>query len=244
MNNEDKNIDDKFRNAFEDFQVTPPMKNWEGIEEDVDSGIDEQFSQNLQSLEVVPKAHVWENIKEELPLHPEARRYFSWMNKVAAVLVIGMLLCILSDQQKQQFALNKEQVELNLTIDLQKENTAPITADNAANEFVYELSNHNTSGSRLSTLESEEEAEIKTLLRFILEDDEDFGQIDSAIVLKGFATASAPSEETATANLEEDNFLIPEFEIKIPLKVVETEQEADDLLRIYDSSQSSTKIID
>jgi len=96
-----KNIDDIFKNGFENFQQAPPKQNWEQIEDGIDTDIDQQFKSKLHTLKVSPQPKVWKNIEEELPLHPTARRYFSWMTKIAAILVIGMLLAILSDQQKQ-----------------------------------------------------------------------------------------------------------------------------------------------
>ena len=239
-----ENIDNKFQEAFVDFQPTPPRQNWEQIQETMENEIDASLREKLQPLRVTPKAHVWKNIKEELPLHPGVKRYFGWMTKIAAVLVIGMLLSILSDQQQQELAHNEQEINQTITIPLQNSTEAIISNKETEIAFVYEVEKTSIAGKHPRTYDEKEEAEIKNLLQFILDDDDDdlWEFADEALIAKSLEPAETLTTETATAKLEETSAEEMDLEIKIPLIVVETEEEAANLIEIYESNHSSVQI--
>lgn len=242
------NVDEIFKNSFEHFQVPPPNMNWDKMEESLDSDFDQQFRSQLQPFQVRPQQKVWDNIQEELPLHPTARRYISWMTKVAAILVIGMLLSILSDQQQQEEIAavnnNGEQTTRSFLPNRTEDSTSTFSEEDTNSAFVYEVKKSSASSKNSRKYSMEEEAEMKTLLQFILEDDEDLaGLVDAQVIEESLKPIEALEKEMALAKADieavEENI---DLEIKIPLKVVETEQEAANLIQLYESSHKPSRL--
>ncbi len=247
--NTNKNIDEIFKAQFEDFQVPPPRQNWEDLEKSIDTDLDQQFRDGLQPLQVTPQKKVWENVQEELPLHPKAKRYISWMTKIAAVLVIGMLLSILSDQQKQgEIAQNNNNSEKSTSASKLDISNHPLNGSleqekNTA--FVYEVEKSSASKRQAQKYSRNEEAEMKNLLQFILEDDEDLAEMfDPKVINESLKPVEVLEEETNLARLEAAADGKIELEIKIPLIVVETEQEAANLIQLYESSHAPASKVD
>ncbi|MFT6019427.1 MAG: hypothetical protein ACI9CQ_002229 [Saprospiraceae bacterium] len=247
--NTDKNTDNIFKKHFENFQVPPPKAKWEEIEGGMDSDMDQEFRERLQPLQITPQAKIWENIQEELPLHPKARRYISWMTKIAAILVIGMLLSILSDQHKQEeIALsdnNSEQTILSLELNKSNNPTDDFLRESENTAFVFEVKKRSHSRKYYQKYSKEEEAEMKKLLRFILDDDEDLANMsDPEVINESLKPIEALKGEMALAKIDVEAPEQADLRIRIPLIIVETEQEAADLIQLYESSHAPLNRVD
>jgi hypothetical protein len=245
MNMDDKTTDDLFKSAFDNFEVTPPQQNWEEVAEELNKELDEDFRAQLQPLKVAPQSHIWDCIQEELPLHSGMRRYFSWMNKIAVVLVIGMLLSILSDQNKQFITdqtRSSENTALTTVLPDSSNSSFPSAAKNAAS--IFDVTKGNTSSKHPRQFSEQEEAYIKLLLKFILDNNDDLAVHSDSIIIRQSLSPAMPSyagEALAQAN-QNANQHLPELQISIPLIVVENEAEADRLIQIYDSNHAPATI--
>jgi hypothetical protein len=247
MNTEDKKTDDLFKSAFENFEATPTQQNQEEAAEELNKELDEDFRAQLQPLKVTPQVHIWDCIQEELPLHSGMRRYFSWMNKIAVVLVIGMLLSILSDQNRQLVADQTkcpENTALTTVLRDPSNNTLLPAAKNSA--FVFDVTKRSTSLKHPRRFSEQEEAYIKLLLQFILDDNDELAILTDSTIIRNSLSPAMPSyseEALAQANQDAKQDL-PELQISIPLIVVENEAEAERLIQIYDSNHASSRAIE
>lgn len=88
-----QNIDNLFKDAFSKHSVPPPSGLWGKIEHELPlTTTDSAFKEAFESYEVEPAPKVWSNIRKELPLSLVVRNHLNWLSRVAAVLVVGMLL--------------------------------------------------------------------------------------------------------------------------------------------------------
>ena len=236
MNNNNKNTEDYFRKSFEDFEVPPPGQFWNEIEKNLDDPVDETFREQLTPLKITPKDRVWKKIKKQLPYHPTLRRYVSWMTRVAAILVVGMLLTIVSDKNKRLTDTQLSEAPASLNETIEPGQHAP-TANSG--EFVFEVKKSGKTHNHPRQYSKEEEEEVKQLLQFILEDDA--FDTDELVINNSLERATALANGIVLVIPENDEPTPPaeepvELEIKIPLKIVESEQEAEALIQIYESS--------
>ncbi len=246
MDNKDKQVEDRFRQAFDQFEVPPPDHNWEQIEEEMEELFDEQFHKKMAPFQVTPKPRVWKKIKSELPLHPGAHRYISWMTRIAAVLVIGMLLTIFVDQQQQTSGLSQKMHPIPPS---PPTNTPAAHEAASSGEFVFDVKNKNRDSNHPRKYNAQEEEELKLLLQSILEDDDELAAAtDPAVIDNSLQIATAlPNGLTLVVPENDQTDPTPadqsvELEIKIPLKVVESDLEAETLIHIYESSQGKNAI--
>ncbi len=92
-NNQD--IDDLFKNAFEDFQQLPTKNLWGNIQEKLETKeVDQVFYDALKGYEREPSDKVWLAVKRHIPLSLALRNQLRYLSRVAAVLVFIMLVTI------------------------------------------------------------------------------------------------------------------------------------------------------
>ena len=95
---ENQNMDDLFRRAFDNHEVSPPSSLWDKIANEIpDSQADEIFKKALSDYEVEPSPQVWNYISRRLPINLRVRRHLTMLSRVAAVLLVGMFGMYLID---------------------------------------------------------------------------------------------------------------------------------------------------
>lgn len=85
-------FDSKVQSIMADMEVQPSKKVWDNIAATM---FDESVKTTFTAFEPDPKPEVWNNIKKILPLNIFVRRQLHNMFKVAAVLLVGMLLALI-----------------------------------------------------------------------------------------------------------------------------------------------------
>ncbi len=136
-NNKKNELDEFFKEGFNDFQVPPPS----GLRKQDHDPIDDAFQQELGDLESTPSPEVWESVKTRIPLSLKVKRQLTWWTKVAAALILGLAATVgLKEYQRHQSdqmvsdPVNKEIIP-----------TIPIESD-----FVYELQKEDHSDQKKS----------------------------------------------------------------------------------------------
>lgn len=238
--NENNNTDEFFKDSFESFQVTPPKRNWEGINDKLEEKTDAIINDKFESYEVQPQPAVWENIKGQLPYNLRIRRHLNYISRIAAVLLIGMLFTMGYNvyQQQNQIAVNSAPVPV-ATPDVIE---TPIPVVEEKNDFVFDPVSKKEKAKKLI----DEKEDIDDLLQFILDDSDDIAaNIDSEVVEESLTPADELTEGIALVTPEDDDVVQEDYffdtdveadlTIKIPLTVVE-ESEIETLINIYDAN--------
>jgi len=118
---------------------------------------------------------------------------------------------------------------------------------NKNKDFVFEVEKDKFSSKRSRKYDKEaaEKEAMKNLLQFILDDDEDLALLtDSLVINKSLEPADNLDEAMALAIKDNETAEVIDLEIKIPLIVVETEQEAASLIQLYESSHAPVQRLD
>ena len=91
MSKENQNLDDLFKMAFENHQVTPSAHLWDNIERELPPASDDAVFKNaFANFEVEPSPVVWNNVSRKLPVSLVLRRHLTMLSRVAAVLLVVM----------------------------------------------------------------------------------------------------------------------------------------------------------
>jgi len=98
-NNKNNELDEFFKEGFNDFQVPPPS----GLKKQEQDPIDKAFQQELSGFESTPSPEVWDRVKTRIPLSLQVKRQLTWWSKVAAALILGLAVTVgLKEYQRHQ----------------------------------------------------------------------------------------------------------------------------------------------
>lgn len=96
MNRENNQIDDLFKDAFENWEEIPHDSLWENIDSEINGApIDLMFKDALEDKEIIPDDKVWSGVKDQLPLNLWLKRHLSKLSYVAGILVICMVVSLI-----------------------------------------------------------------------------------------------------------------------------------------------------
>jgi len=247
-NKQDNPIDDLFRSQFEDFENAVPTNSWEQISERMaEQSFDQIVKNKIQDIEKTPSPQVWMNVKKEIPYSLFLRNYLHKLSKIAAILIIGMLVYVL---------INKEQQNKNITTITTIESNIEITTPNAEAiveepSYVFEITPKKKKKSTTSiskALAAEAEEDIEELLADILEDDDGLLEM---INNKKIAKALAPLQNLPIEGIvdnfsskkdsnnyyaEEEHYFNEEEDLQIwvPIRYIE-DHEIEAMLDTYDA---------
>lgn len=91
MDGKNYDIDNLFKNAFDNFEVPPPANMWGKIESHLPlTDTEKLFKDALKNYEQEPSPEVWTNIQRELPISLTLRNGLMHLSRIAAVLLIAM----------------------------------------------------------------------------------------------------------------------------------------------------------
>ncbi len=261
MNNNFDDLDNYFKDSFEGFEVTPPKAVWNNISDEMNKeSLDQMFEDNLSSLEVQPDVRVWNNVKKELPLNLYIKRQLNWLSRIAAVLLIIMMGIIYFDNKDYSPA---EIVQADTEFQNQTNVDTEVAMVEEERDFVFPIEQKDeTKEIEDERLEEERASKARAyaLWESIVEDDDEFDDISDEIIeaaLKpiqqlpiGDIAVMWTAQTKQKVDAEEYNFEdvaetqevyedypVGELKIGIQLRIVDSEIEAEDLIRAYDEDQ-------
>ncbi|HFC01290.1 MAG TPA: hypothetical protein ENJ53_10840 [Phaeodactylibacter sp.] len=179
-----EDIDDFFREGLDDFMVSPPPANWDEISSQLEGQEIDAFAKNqLDKLEVTPPPHVWNHVKRELPLSLWIRSRLNQLSKIAAVLIIFMIVLLVVNKEKtpKTLAVSNSPIIEPLEITL---------VPQVSNDFVFAINDDGQDEKQTSASEElslEDEKTIEDFWSLVMDDDEDLTGADEEVIEKSLA---------------------------------------------------------
>ena len=244
MNNENQ-FDQFFADQFNNFEQKPNADLWEKMNEEMElEKIDHLVQRELANCEITPDEKIWMKVEPKLPLSLLVRNHLNALSKIAAILVVGMLVTMYFHGNKVQS--NNTIVENSSDTSTDVEN---INELETLPEYVFEIQEEVEEEVIASNVLSEKQEnliEADDFLASLLDDEDEFllqlNDDDIQEVLKPIEqlpieniSAMLGKEESAET-LEEE---VIDLQIKIPLIVVEA-GEVEELIEMYDQNASKS----
>lgn len=245
--NQNHHLDEAARKLFEDFQVPPPSGGWEGLEaSSPDHEADHIFQRQFKYLEVTPPERNWAAISKQIIFPPIILRHLSVISRVAAIIVMGLLLHQCLNKMPSHIYASQSVIEKSSEKSITFGEAIQKTKELQKEELPIIISRH-----QVVSKEDQQKEEAKMLLAGLLEENE---FPDSLLDLESLAAILEPLEPlpvfSAMASAAENEKIIVDMlsigkvkslpklptmdlRISIPLRVVE-EHEIDRLLKMYD----------
>jgi len=137
-NNSDK-LDQIFSEGLNDLHVPPPQ--FKHREEDP---VDNAVKHKLDEFEQTPNPEIWDNIKTQIPLSLKVKRQLTWLSKIAAVLVVGLVVTMLIN------SYSRAQRDIVIENDNEKEAVPVIPIES---DFVFDLKDKSKSNDKVQEKE-------------------------------------------------------------------------------------------
>ena len=101
-NKEQHQFDEIFKNGLEHNTPTPSFENWKNIATELEGESFDSFVKNhLEEVQPTPNPKIWNGIKRKLPLSLLVKNQLNWLSRIAAVLVIFMVVLLIWNKDKE-----------------------------------------------------------------------------------------------------------------------------------------------
>jgi len=196
-NKEQQQLDDFFKNRLEENSIPPSFDNWEKIVSHLEGEQFDHFVKNeLQDIAPTPPPRVWNNIKSQIPLSLWLRNHLNWMSKIAAALIVFMVVVLVFDK-KENKNINEEASSI-----VKQEIDKPLIEKDLFEDFTLAIENEIVENKTTPEEEFILDIEISDEDIFsLLEDEEDF-EIDEEVVENSLEPYTELPSETAEASIQ------------------------------------------